>query len=87
MSSTALSDPIGLLEPSLCKRAKWTRLKPAIKNGKTKWMLKNLFKVGLLTVKPPQSHCTIYFPAIGIAVTMLVMTVAPQKLIWPQGST
>lgn len=46
MSSTALSDPIGLLEPSLCKRAKWTKLKPAIKKGRTKWMLKNLFKVG-----------------------------------------
>ena len=85
--STLLSIPNGLFEPSLCKSAKCTKLKAAIINGKKKCKLKNLFNVALFTVKPPHSQSTIDWPTIGTAVTKLVITVAPQKLIWPQGKT
>ena len=37
------------------------------------------------TPKPPQSHSTNGFPTYGKAENKLVITVAPQKLIWPQG--
>jgi hypothetical protein len=49
--------------------------------------LKNLTRVTPETVKLPHNHKTILFPKYGIAVTKLVITVAPQKLIWPQGKT
>ena len=45
---------------------------------------KNLFKVGLFTVKPPQSHSTIALPAIGITVNILVITVAPKTHLTPR---
>ena len=76
-----LSTPNGLLDPSLCKSAKCTKLKAAITNGKKKCKLKNLFKVALLTVNPPHNQSTIEWPTTGTAVTKLVITVAPQKLI------
>jgi len=41
----------------------------------------------LLTVKPPHNQSTIELPTTGIAVNKLVITVAPQKLICPQGRT
>jgi len=53
-----LSTPKGLLEPSLCKSAKWIKDKAAITNGKKKCKLKNLFNVALLTVKPPHNQST-----------------------------
>ncbi len=37
--------------------------------------------------KPPQIHCTIDEPTYGIAERRLVITVAPQKDIWPHGRT
>tara|TARA_B100000787_G_C16199283_1_gene303674 strand:+ start:8153 stop:8284 length:132 start_codon:yes stop_codon:yes gene_type:complete len=43
--------------------------------------------VALSTEKPPQSKVTIFVPIIGKALNKLVITVAPQKLIWPQGNT
>ena len=36
---------------------------------------------------PPHRKVTISGPMIGMAENKLVMTVAPQKLIWPHGST
>jgi hypothetical protein len=48
---------------------------------------KNRFSVGCETEKFPHSHSTRDFPIIGIAEKMLVITVAPQKDICPQGST
>jgi len=48
---------------------------------------KKRFSVGLSTEKPPQSSCTIAVPTPGMAENRLVITVAPQKLIWPQGRT
>ena len=37
--------------------------------------------------KPPHSQVMIESPTTGMAENRLVMTVAPQKLIWPHGST
>jgi len=58
-----------------------------IKNGIKKCSIKNRFNVAFLTEKPPHNHSTISFPIYGIADTKLVITVAPQNDICPQGST
>jgi len=52
-----------------------------------KWNEKNRVKVGLSTENPPQIHSTIVVPQCGIADNRFVITVAPQKDIWPHGST
>ena len=49
--------------------------------------MKNRTNVALSTAKPPQIHCTRVVPKYGIAESRLVITVAPQKDIWPQGRT
>jgi len=41
--------------------------------------------VGLATEKPPHNHCAMSVPTKGIAANKLVITVAPQKDICPQG--
>jgi len=51
--------------------------------GKTKCSEKNLFKVALLTEKPPQINSTISCPTHGIALIRLVITVAPHNDICP----
>jgi hypothetical protein len=56
-------------------------------NGRTKWIAKKRFRVALSTAKPPHIHSTNIFPMYGIAENRLVITVAPQNLICPQGST
>jgi hypothetical protein len=38
-------------------------------------------------VNPPHNKNTISLPTKGIADIKLVITIAAQKLIWPQGST
>jgi hypothetical protein len=48
---------------------------------------KNRFNVGCPTENPPHIHSTIFFPRIGIAEKMLVITVAPQNDICPHGRT
>jgi len=53
----------------------------------TKWSEKNRFSVALETENPPHNHWTIDVPTIGIAEARLVITVAPQKDIWPHGKT
>jgi len=55
--------------------------------GKRKWNAKNRFSVAFDTANPPQIHSTSIFPMYGIADRRLVITVAPQKLICPQGRT
>ena len=42
--------------------------------------------MGLATANPPHSQVTIASPIHGSAENRLVITVAAQKLIWPQGS-
>jgi len=61
---------------------------PAINmNGNIKCSAKNRFSVALSTAKPPQIHSTRSLPIYGTAENRFVITVAPQKLIWPHGST
>lgn len=56
-------------------------------NGRIKWNAKKRVRVALSTEKPPQIHSTRLVPIYGIAESRLVITVAPQKDIWPHGST
>jgi hypothetical protein len=56
-------------------------------NGSTKWIAKNRLSVALSTANPPHIHSTSILPIYGIAENRLVITVAPQNLICPQGST
>ena len=51
------------------------------------WLIRYVHQNGASTVKLPTSQLTIGVPITGIAPKMLVITLAPQKLIWPHGST
>lgn len=55
--------------------------------GRRKWNAKNRVRVALSTENPPQIHSTRSVPIYGIAESKLVITVAPQKDIWPHGRT
>jgi len=55
--------------------------------GIRKCKAKNRVRVGCETEKPPHSHLTSGFPKYGIAEKILVITVAPQNDICPQGNT
>lgn len=79
--------PVGLLDPVSCKNRRWTMTKAEIINGRRKWKAKNRVKVALSTENPPQIHSTRSVPMYGIAESRLVITVAPQKDIWPHGRT
>lgn len=79
--------PKGFEEPVLCKKIRWIKTKAATKIGIIKWRERNRFKVGWETEKFPHNHWVISLPMYGIAVSILVITVAPQNDIWPQGST
>lgn len=59
----------------------------AMTKGNRKWNAKNRVRVALSTEKPPQIHSTRVVPTYGTADRRLVMTVAPQNDICPQGST
>jgi len=52
-----------------------------------KWKEKNRFNVELLIENSPQIHMTNVFPIYGIGDIRLVITVAPQNDICPQGNT
>ena len=62
-------------------------MSPAIMNGRRKCRAKNRVSVGLSTENPPQAHSTRVWPMYGIAENKLVITVAPQNDICPQGNT
>lgn len=79
--------PSGLLDPVSCRKVRWTSVSPAMRNGRRKCRAKNRVRVGLSTENPPQAHSTSVWPMYGIAENRLVITVAPQKDICPQGST
>ena len=49
--------------------------------------MKNRVSVADETAKPPHTHSTRTFPQMGRADRKFVITVAAQKLIWPQGRT
>jgi hypothetical protein len=76
-----------LFLPVWCKNNKWTPLIPAITKGNKKCKEKNRVSVALSTANPPHIHITKSFPIYGIAENKLVITVAPQKDIWPHGKT
>jgi len=71
----------------LCNKDKCSRDNPETTKGKKKCKLKKRFNVGLPTENPPHNHSTIEVPIKGIAENKFVITVAPQKLICPQGKT
>jgi len=50
-------------------------------------MAKNRLRVALSTANPPHIHSTSVLPIYGIAENKFVITVAPQNLICPHGST
>lgn len=78
---------MGFVDPVSWRNSKWRMLAPAIRKGRRKWKAKNRVKVALSTENPPQIHWTSTFPMYGIAERRLVITVAPQKDICPQGRT
>lgn len=61
--------------------------KTKIIKGIKKCREKNRFSVGFSTENPPQTQKTIFFPKKGIEERILVITVAPQNDICPQGKT
>ena len=86
MSKSPLN-PNGFEEPVSWRKSKCTPLSAAIKNGNKKWSEKNRVSVALPTANPPHNQNTISSPTKGTAEARLVMTVAPQKDICPQGRT
>jgi len=87
MLSIFKQTPIGFVEPFICNTVKCNNERTIKINGNKKWITKNLFSVGLSTLKPPHNQLTIYLPIIGKAPSIFVITVAPHKLICPQGKT
>lgn len=85
--SKFLFKPRGLEEPEECKKNKWIALNALIIKGRRKWKEKNRVRVAFLTENPPHNQKTTSLPINGIAEARLVITVAPQKDIWPQGKT
>jgi len=55
--------------------------------GTKKWKVKKRVRVAFSTAKPPHNHVTSLGPKWGKAENKLVITVAPQNLIWPHGRT
>jgi hypothetical protein len=76
-----------LEELTSCSTEKWITTKKATKNGNKKCNPKNLPNVALFMAYPPHTRYTTSSPIYGITVNKLVITVAAQKLIWPQGKT
>jgi hypothetical protein len=79
--------PVGLLDPVICRFIRWINAIADRMNGSKKCREKKRFRVGFSTEKPPHNHETIRDPSTGIADIRLVITVAPQKDICPQGNT
>lgn len=75
------------MDPVSCRKRRWIIVKAAMIKGKRKWKAKNRVRVALSTEKPPQIHSTRVLPTYGTADKRFVITVAPQKDIWPQGRT
>lgn len=65
----------------------WIITIAVIKKGRIKWNVKNRVKVASLIENPPHSQRVMEVPIYGIDDKRLVITVAPQNLICPQGST
>ena len=57
-----------------CKAIKCIKVNAANTKGNTKCNAKNLFKVALFTLNPPQMNSTMSCPTQGIALIKLVIT-------------
>ena len=79
--------PKGLFLPVACNKKICTPANAATTKGNTKCNTKKRVRVAFSTANPPHSHVTKLGPTYGNAEKRLVMTVAPQNLIWPQGNT
>jgi hypothetical protein len=80
-------NPVGEFDPVICNEVKWMIITEAKIMGRMKCIIKNRFKVAFLMENPPHTHSTMVFPAYGMADIKLVITVAPQNDICPQGKT
>lgn len=85
--SVAEFSPVGLLEPVSCKKSRCRSMVAKVMKGNRKCREKNRVRVALSTAKPPQTQVTSVGPRWGMAESMFVITVAPQKDICPHGST
>ncbi len=79
--------PRGLELPCVWRARMWRTITRSIAKGKIKCREKKRERVGSLTEKPPQIQDTKSSPTKGTVVMRLVITVAPQKDICPQGKT
>jgi len=79
--------PIGLFEPVIWSLIRWIIIIPVKMIGVMKWREKNRERVAWLIENPPHTHSTKNFPRYGMAEIKFVITVAPQKDIWPHGRT
>ena len=79
--------PRGFLEPVEWRNNRWIIESPEMIKGSKKWRAKNRVRVALSTAKPPHSQYIISEPRKGMAENRLVITVAPQNDICPQGRT
>ena len=73
--------PRGLFEPCSCSVRRCITTSAARMKGSTKWRLKNLFRVALFTLNPPQINSTRSPPTHGIALIRFVITVARLPII------
>lgn len=78
---------MGFEEPVLWSKIRWTITRAVIIKGRIKCNEKNRFKVGWDTEKFPHTQVVTCGPKYGMAEIILVITVAPQKDICPQGRT
>jgi hypothetical protein len=79
--------PVGFEDPVVWSVIRCNMTTAAPSRGIRKCAEKNRFRVGCDTEKFPHIQVTILFPIRGIAEKMLVITVAPQNDICPQGRT
>jgi len=79
--------PVGLEDPVVWRVIRWIRAIAEMIMGTRKWREKNRFRVGCDTEKFPHIHSTSFFPTMGRAEKMFVITVAPQNDICPHGRT
>lgn len=75
------------LDPLSCNTIKWIKTITVKNNPNKKWIVKKRFKVVSHTLKPPQIKFVKGLPIKGIIEKKLVITIAAQKDICPQGNT
>lgn len=85
--STFEFNPRGFEDPEICKKSRWIIANKVIMKGTKKWREKNRIKVAEFTEKPPHIQQVNSFPTYGTAWKSLVITLAPQNDICPQGRT